>query len=193
MSSSRTHRTRPLLQQTGMPRQLCPTADAQLHAAANAAATSCDHHGGIHFELGIDPEARLLLTLHKLHHVGIADLLAWYDECQQCSGNQRPSTAESISTALIKCTLPYGQQVSTQRQTNQQMTCKLQSKVWLHTRQLGQNDQPHWGQTPFFQPRNIQTSESQSPSHPVTGRCFQQGILQSCKYTDVVLAPISLC
>jgi len=27
--------------------------------------------------LGIDPEARLLLTLHKLHHVGIADLLAW--------------------------------------------------------------------------------------------------------------------
>ena len=77
-SSSRTHRTRPLLQQTGMPRQLCPTADAQLHAAANAAATSCDHHGGIHFELGIDPEARLLLTLHKLHHVGIADLLAWY-------------------------------------------------------------------------------------------------------------------
>ena len=74
-----------------MPRQLCPTADAQLHAAANAAATSCDHHGGIHFELGIDPEARLLLTLHKLHHIGIADLLAWYDECQQCSGNQRPS------------------------------------------------------------------------------------------------------
>ena len=54
MSSSRTHRTRPLLQQTGMPRQLCPTADAQLHAAANAAATSCDHHGGIHFELGIE-------------------------------------------------------------------------------------------------------------------------------------------
>ena len=66
MSSSRTHRTRPLLQQTGMPRQLCPTADAQLHAAANAAATSCDHHGGIHFELGIDPEARLLLTLQVL-------------------------------------------------------------------------------------------------------------------------------
>ena len=68
ISSSRTHRTRPLLQQTGMPRQLCPTADAQLHAAANAAATSCDHHGGIHLDLGINPEARLLLTLHKLHH-----------------------------------------------------------------------------------------------------------------------------
>ena len=101
ISSSRTHRTRPLLQQTGMPRQLCPTADAQLHAAANAAATSCDHHGGIHFELGIDPEARLLLTLHKLHHVGIADLLAWYDECQQCSGNQRPSCPRS-------CCLPRG-------------------------------------------------------------------------------------
>ena len=83
-----------------MPRQLCPTADAQLHAAANAAATSCDHHGGIHFELGIDPEARLLLTLHKLHHVGIADLLAWYDECQQCSGNQRPSCPKGSHVVL---------------------------------------------------------------------------------------------
>ena len=78
-----------------------PTADAQLHAAANAAATSCDHHGGIHFELGIDPEARLLLTLHKLHHVGIADLLAWYDECQQCSGNQRPSCPREATAAFI--------------------------------------------------------------------------------------------
>ena len=109
-SSSRTHRTRPLLQQTGMPRQLCPTADAQLHAAANAAATSCDHHGGIHFELGIDPEARLLLTLHKLHHVGIADLLAWYDECQQCSGN--PSLNEcacvlQVRVAFQKWGLPF--------------------------------------------------------------------------------------
>ena len=103
-SSSRTHRTRPLLQQTGMPRQLCPTADAQLHAAANAAATSCDHHGGIHFELGIDPEARLLLTLHKLHHVGIADLLAWYDECQQCSGNQRPSCPRAVCCCLAQIT-----------------------------------------------------------------------------------------
>ena len=129
-SSSRTHRTRPLLQQTGMPRQLCPTADAQLHAAANAAATSCDHHGGIHFELGIDPEARLLLTLHKLHHVGIADLLAWYDECQQCSGNQRPScqipntkyqiplpSRSQIPAPLVWRSFPYHACVAAQRST----------------------------------------------------------------------------
>ena len=78
ISSSSTHRTRPLLQQTGMPRQLCPTADAQLHAAANAAATSCDHHGGIHFELGIDPEASRSVQSHitgNCHHYEAATLL----------------------------------------------------------------------------------------------------------------------